>query len=184
MTHIYNGNFMKQLLIDPVILSAVTLTQPFVMVQRHPLWPHPLALMHLLWKHYFQSCELIQYNCWDHMNMGVLLYNICKWCFSQNLSLDVVRVLFYLSIRSDIILLQINNYILEISYRFLDFVSHLAPSMSNILKCNEHQECLKTAKMGYFPMKMHDFPSIFVKSYYQQHITMEWDVPHLQHIQL
>ena len=64
------------------------------------------------------------------------------------------------------------------------FVSHLAPSMSNILKCNEHQECLKTAKMGYFPMKMHDFPSIFVKSYYQQHIIMEWDVPHLQHIQL
>ena len=54
--------------------------------------------------------------------------------------------------------------------------------MNNILKCNEHQECLKTAKMGYFPMKMHDFPSIFVKSYYQQHITMEWDVPHLQHV--
>ena len=103
---------------------------------------------------------------------------------SQNSSLDVVRVVFYLSITSDIILLQINNYILEISYRFLDFVSHLAPSMSNILKCNEHQECLKTAKMGYFPMKMHDFPSIFVKSYYQQHIIMEWDVPHLQHIQL
>ena len=56
--------------------------------------------------------------------------------------------------------------------------------MSNILKCNERQECLKTAKMGYFPMKMHDFPSIFVKSYYQHHIIMEWDVPHLQHIQL
>ena len=56
--------------------------------------------------------------------------------------------------------------------------------MSNILKFNEHQECLKTAKMGYFPMKMHDFPSIFVKSYYQHHIIMEWDVPHLQHIQL
>ena len=33
-----------------------------------------------------------------------------------------------------------------------------------------------------WPMKMHDFPSIFVKSYYQQHITMELDVPHLQHI--
>ena len=81
-------------------------------------------------------------------------------------------------------LLQTNNYILEISYRVLEFVSLRAPSMNNILKCNEHQECLKTAKMGYFPMKMHDFPSIFVKSYYQQHITMEWDVPHLQHIQL
>ena len=103
--------------------------------------------------------------------------------FSKFIS-DVVRVVFYLSITIDIILLQINNYLLEISYRFLEFVSHLAPSMSNILKCNEHQECLKTAKMGYFPMKMHDFPSIFVKSYYQQHITMEWDVPHLQHIQL
>ena len=110
----------------------------------------------LLHPQQWKSCELIQYDCWDHMNMGVLLYNICKWCFSQNLSLDVVRVLFYLSIRSDIILLQINNYILEISYRFLEFVSHLAPSMSNILKCNEHQECLKTAKMDYFPMKMHD----------------------------
>ena len=137
-------------------------------------------LLHPQWK----SCELIQYDCWDHMNMGVLLYYICQWYFSQNSSLDVVRVVFYLSITSDIILLQINNYILEISYRFLDFVSHLAPSMSNILKCNEHQECLKTAKMGYFPMKMHDFPSIFVKSYYQHHIIMEWDVPHLQHIQL
>ena len=115
---------------------------------------------------------------------GVLLYYISQWYFSQNSSLDVVRVVFYLSITSDIILLQINNYLLEISYRFLEFVSHLAPSMSNILKCNEHQECLKTAKMGYFPMKMHDFPSIFVKSYYQHHIIMEWDVPHLQHIQL
>ena len=104
--------------------------------------------------------------------------------FFQNSSLDVVRVVFYLSITSDIILLQINNYLLEISYRFLEFVSHPAPSMSNILKFNEHQECLKTAKMGYFPMKMHDFPSIFVKSYYQHHIIMEWDVPHLQHIQL
>ena len=33
------------------------------------------ALLHLhsQWK----SCELIQYDCWDHMNMGVLLYYIC-----------------------------------------------------------------------------------------------------------
>ena len=44
MTHIYNGNFMKQLLIDPVILSAVTLTQTFVMVQRTPLWPQSSGL--------------------------------------------------------------------------------------------------------------------------------------------
>jgi len=44
MTYIYNGNFMKQLLIDPVILSAVTLTQPFVMVQRPPLWPQSSGL--------------------------------------------------------------------------------------------------------------------------------------------
>ena len=44
MTNIYNGNFMKQLLIDPVILSAVTLTQPFVMVQRPPLWPQSSGL--------------------------------------------------------------------------------------------------------------------------------------------
>ena len=44
MTHIYNGNFMKQLLIYPVILSAVTLTQPFVMVQRPPLWPQSYGL--------------------------------------------------------------------------------------------------------------------------------------------
>ena len=35
---------MKQLLIDPVILSAVTLTQPFVMVQRPPLWPQSSGL--------------------------------------------------------------------------------------------------------------------------------------------
>ena len=44
MTYIYNGNFMKQLLIDPVILSAVTLTHPFVMVQRPPLWPQSSGL--------------------------------------------------------------------------------------------------------------------------------------------
>ena len=44
MTYIYNGNFMKQLLIDPVILTAVTLTQPFVMVQRPPLWPQSSGL--------------------------------------------------------------------------------------------------------------------------------------------
>ena len=44
MTDIYNGNFMKQLLIDPVILSAVTLTHPFVMVQRPPLWPQSSGL--------------------------------------------------------------------------------------------------------------------------------------------
>ena len=44
MTYIDNGNFMKQLLIDPVILSAVTLTHPFVMVQRPPLWPQSSGL--------------------------------------------------------------------------------------------------------------------------------------------
>ena len=44
MMYIYNGNFTKQLLIDPVILSAVTLTQPFVMVQRPPLWPQSPGL--------------------------------------------------------------------------------------------------------------------------------------------
>ena len=44
MTNIYNGDFMKQLLIDPVILTAVTLTQPFVMVQRPPLWPQSSGL--------------------------------------------------------------------------------------------------------------------------------------------
>ena len=44
MTYIYNGNLMKQLLIDPVILSAVTLTQPFVVVQRPPLWPQSSGL--------------------------------------------------------------------------------------------------------------------------------------------
>ena len=44
MTYIDNGNFMKQLLIDPVILSAVTLTQPFVMVPRPPLWPQSSGL--------------------------------------------------------------------------------------------------------------------------------------------
>ena len=44
MTYIYNGNFMNQLLINPVILSAVTLTHPFVMVQRPPLWPQSSGL--------------------------------------------------------------------------------------------------------------------------------------------
>ena len=71
------------------------------------------------------------------MNIGVLLYYIC---FSQNSSVDVVKVAFNLPITSDNLFLQTNNYILEIFYRVLEFVSLRSPSMSNILKCNEHQE--------------------------------------------
>ena len=40
-----------------------------------------------------------------------------------------------------IILFQAINYILEISYRFIEFVSLRAPSMDNILDCNEHKKC-------------------------------------------
>ena len=96
---------------------------------------------------------MIQYDCWQHMNMGVLLYYICQWCYSQNSTLNVVRVVFDLPKTSDIILFQTINYILEISYRVLEFVSLRAPSMDNILDCNEHKKCWKTAKIGYFPLK-------------------------------
>ena len=68
------------------------------------------------------------------MNIGVLLYYIC---FSQISSVDVVKVAFNLPITSDNLFLQTNNYILEIFYRVLEFVSLRSPSMSNILKCNE-----------------------------------------------
>ena len=68
------------------------------------------------------------------MNMGVLLYYICQWCYSQNSTLNVVRVVFDLPKTSDIILFQTINYIFEISYRFIEFVSLRAPSMNNILK--------------------------------------------------
>ena len=71
------------------------------------------------------------------MNIGVLLYYIC---FSQISSVDVVKVAFNLPITSDNLFLQTNNYLLEIFYRVLEFVSLRSPSMSNILKCNEHQE--------------------------------------------
>ena len=84
---------------------------------------------------------MIQYDCCNHMK----LYYIWQWCFSQNSSLDVVRVVFDLPITSEIILLQTDNYILDISYRVLECVSHLAPSMNNILKCNEHQKRQKWA---------------------------------------
>ena len=96
------------------------------------------------------------------MNMGELLYYICQWYFSQNSSLDVVRVVFDLSITSDIILLQINNYILEISYRFIEFVSLRASSMDNILDCNEHKKDVEKRQKWAFPIEMHDFPSKFV----------------------
>ena len=95
------------------------------------------ALLHPQWK----SCELLQYDCWNNMNMGVLLYYICQWCYSQNSTLNVVRVVFDLPKTSDIILFQTINYILEISYRFIEFVSLRAPSMDNILDCNEHKKC-------------------------------------------
>ena len=74
------------------------------------------------------------------MKIGVLLYYFCQCCFSQNSSLNVVRVAFDLPITSDIMLLQTNNYILKTSYRVLEFVSLRAPSMNNISKCNEQQE--------------------------------------------
>ena len=51
-----------------------------------------------------------------------------------------------------IILFQTINYILEISYRFIEFVSLRTSSMDNILDCNEHKKCWNTAKMGYFPL--------------------------------
>ena len=86
------------------------------------------------------------------MNMGVLFYYICQWCYSQNSTLNVVRVVFDLPKTSDIILFQTINYILEISYRFIEFVSLRASSMDNILDCNEHKKCWNTAKMGYFPL--------------------------------
>ena len=73
--------------------------------------------------------------------MGVLLYYICQCCYSQNSTLTVVRVVFDLPKTSDIILFQTINYILEISYRFIEFVSLRAPSMDNILDCNEHKKC-------------------------------------------
>ena len=72
------------------------------------------------------------------MNMGVLLYYSCQWCFSQNSTLNVFRVVFDLPITSDIILFQTTNYIFEISYRVIEFVSVRAPSMHNILDYNEH----------------------------------------------
>ena len=117
----------------------------------------------------------IQYDYWQHLNMGVLLYYICQWCYSQNSTLNVVRVVFDLPKTSDIILFQTINYILEISYRFIEFLSPRVPSLDNILYCNEHKKCWKTAKIGYFPLKCMIFLQYLCKTYYQQHIIMECD---------
>ena len=47
--------------------------------------------------------------------------------------------------------------------------------MDNILDCNEHKKCRKTAKIGYFPLKCMIFLQYLCKTYYQQHIIMECD---------
>ena len=81
------------------------------------------------------------------MNMGVLFYYICQWCYSQNSTLNVVRVVFDLPKTSEIILFQTINYIFEISYRFIEFVSLRAPLMDNILDCNEHKNVEKQQEL-------------------------------------